>query len=110
MILQELLTNSLKYGALGSESGRLAIQWSTAPNERDSTSVELRWTEQGGPPIATPVSPRLGVRLITGFARSELAGAANLDFRPEGANHHFRFRLDPESESAASADSASVAR
>ncbi len=112
MIIQELLTNSLKYGALGTETGRLAIKWTVQPGERGSLTLDLHWTERGGPPIATPVSPRLGLRLITGFARSELGGEASLKFEPDGASHHFLLRLDPESDStqvAESADSANSA-
>ncbi len=94
MIIQELMTNSVKYGGLSSDGGSVTIHWALdgAPDGR--RILQLEWTERGGAPISGPIRPRLGVSLINGFARSELAGEARLSFPTEGATHHFLFRLD----------------
>ena len=49
MVLHELATNSLKYGALSCAEGTLDVSCDT-PGPR----VELVWTEQGGPPVEAP--------------------------------------------------------
>jgi two-component sensor histidine kinase len=47
LVVHELATNSLKYGALSSETGTLDISGSSDDNE-----VVLTWTERGGPHVA----------------------------------------------------------
>jgi len=47
LVIHELATNSLKYGALSAESGTLDV--SCNPNDRE---VVVVWTERGGPPVA----------------------------------------------------------
>jgi len=49
LVIHELATNSLKYGALSSATGTLDV--SCAPHE---TEVSIVWTERGGPPVSTP--------------------------------------------------------
>ena len=63
MILHELGTNSLKYGALSNGDGTVTIAWST-----DGQGLEMSWTEQGGPAIATPVKRGFGTKLIEATA------------------------------------------
>jgi PAS domain S-box-containing protein len=60
MILHELGTNAVKYGALSSDSGRVSIRW-LASRKR----LCLTWRERGGPAIeAPPVKSGFGTRLI----------------------------------------------
>lgn len=46
LILHELATNSLKYGAFGDPNGRVSVEWS-----HEGTQSVLTWTETGGAPI-----------------------------------------------------------
>ncbi len=94
MIAQELMTNSVKYGGLSSETGTVAVQWSSEELPDARRILRLLWTERGGPPIHTPIKPRLGISLINGFTRSELGGEPSLNFEPVGVRHEFLFRLD----------------
>jgi len=94
MVAQELLTNSLKYGALQSASGRLEIRidesGSIQPASAPSASVALRsvyWRETGGPAIVTPVVPGLGTVLMKELVRFELGGSIELAYTPGGACH-----------------------
>ncbi len=96
MVLQELLSNSQKYGALGAAGGEVSLSWTTQ-RDQDALWLKLEWTELGGPPIeSTPVSG-LGTLLIEGFARYELRGQANLSYPREGARHTIRVDLSTDS-------------
>ncbi len=63
MVLHELGTNARKYGALSVPHGRLTIEWLVAGSSKGHT-LELRWTEAGGPPVTAPARPGFGTRLI----------------------------------------------
>jgi two-component sensor histidine kinase len=79
LALHELVTNSAKYGALSSQSGRLAVNW------QDATGVlELIWEEKGGPPVQVPVSRGFGTRSVIASIETQLGGKADFDWRPEG--------------------------
>jgi two-component sensor histidine kinase len=76
MALHELGTNAMKYGALSSEQGRVAIAW-----HEDDGVIALSWEEQGGPPVSPPTKQGLGSRILSpgGPLRT-----VDLDYRPEG--------------------------
>ncbi len=82
MILHELATNALKYGALSNEGGRLHIGW-----ERRTVAGKdhllLDWREQGGPPVQQPERRGFGTDLIEYSSRAE-GGSAEFDFNPAG--------------------------
>jgi PAS domain S-box-containing protein len=93
LVLVEWFTNSCKYGAHTTPSGRLRIRWSMLPGSSPGT-VRLTWTEQGGPPITARPRPSLGTQLVEGFVGRELAGRCELRFPPEGADHGIEFRAE----------------
>jgi two-component sensor histidine kinase len=49
LVVHELATNSLKYGALSAERGTLDV----GSNASDEEEVVV-WTERGGPPVVRP--------------------------------------------------------
>ncbi|RYF19482.1 MAG: PAS domain S-box protein, partial [Oxalobacteraceae bacterium] len=51
LAIHELSTNALKYGALSSSAGKLAIRWYEHGNA-DDQSLRLDWTESGLPQVA----------------------------------------------------------
>lgn len=59
LLLHELATNAIKYGALSSDDGRVELQWSV-----DGETLELRWRENGGAPASLPAQLGFGTRLI----------------------------------------------
>jgi two-component sensor histidine kinase len=61
LLLHELTTNALKYGALSSDKGRVRLDWQT--DEGDDQFV-LRWQETGGPAAHTPSQSGFGSRII----------------------------------------------
>jgi two-component sensor histidine kinase len=51
MVLHEMVTNPVKYGALSTRRGRIGLSWRVSGDiER---LVELVWHEQGGPTVKT---------------------------------------------------------
>ena len=80
LLLHELTTNALKYGAL-SDQGKINIEW-RIDGSGDERRLVLRWTERGGPPAEKPTSKGFGSRLI----RMGLAGngGSELDYGPTG--------------------------
>ncbi len=80
VILHELTTNAVKYGALSAADGRVEITLARI-GER---SLVLRWIETGGPPIEPPSRKGYGTEVMQGLAKLTLRGALHLDWRTEG--------------------------
>jgi len=83
MGLHELTTNALKYGALSTLAGQVAINWQIV--EGASPALRLTWTESGGPPVIAPLRRGFGVRLIERSLAQDLGGKASVIFdQPSG--------------------------
>jgi two-component sensor histidine kinase len=81
MILNELCTNAVKYGALSNIGGCVAI---SALVNTSKERFGFTWGETGGPSVQKPTRQSFGTRLIEqGFA-GELRGKAHLSFEPAG--------------------------
>ena len=93
MALHELATNAVKYGALSGQHGNIQIFWDLAP-ESGAPRLDLTWTERGGPPVKPPEKRGFGSRLIERGLAAELAGAAVIDFQPEGVVCRIRALLE----------------
>ncbi|HEY2532445.1 MAG TPA: PAS domain S-box protein [Xanthobacteraceae bacterium] len=63
LVLHELTTNAIKYGALSNLEGRVHITWGTKGDGRDSRLI-FHWREQGGPPVFTPKRQGFGSTLL----------------------------------------------
>src|SRR5712672_871952 len=79
LALHELGTNSAKYGALSTLSGRLSIGW-----EMQGDFLQLTWEESGGPLVHKPKSRGFGTRSVIASIESQLGGQALFDWRSEG--------------------------
>ena len=80
MLVHELATNAVKYGALGSEEGRVRIVW----KEDADGNLTLSWNETGGPPATEPTRKGFGTRLIESIVLREFSGALEPVYRDEG--------------------------
>jgi two-component sensor histidine kinase len=90
MVVHELATNAVKYGALSVEAGKLDI--SSTADERD---VCLIWAETGGPTLEN--SPELrgfGSKLLSRSVSQQLDGELNYDWQPTGLVLTLRMRKD----------------
>jgi PAS domain S-box-containing protein len=79
MALHELVTNSAKYGALSTLSGRLTIKW-----EVEGEILQMLWEERNGPLVEKPASRGFGTRSVIASIESQLGGQAQFDWRSEG--------------------------
>jgi two-component sensor histidine kinase len=82
MVLHELATNAVKYGALSAEEGWVNLDWTTASTP-DGLDLRLVWAEHGGPPVRPPRRKGFGARLIARSLAAE-QGSAELIYAPEG--------------------------
>ncbi|MDP3673913.1 MAG: PAS domain-containing protein [Novosphingobium sp.] len=90
LTFHELATNSLKYGALSSDAGRVAIVIEEIEN-----TVALTWTERDGPRIETiPELTGFGSKLTTLAVEHQLGGTLNRDWREEGLKVSMTIRSD----------------
>ena len=83
MTLNELCTNTTKFGALSMPSGRVDIAW-TVNDQR----LRLTWTEKNGPEVQPPGRPSFGTRLIETLGR-QLKGNVHLTYEPTGFVYAF---------------------
>lgn len=81
MILNELCTNAVKYGALSNASGCVEI---SAIVDASKERFVFRWAEIGGPPVRIPARQNFGTLLIEQDFVGELRGEAHLSFEPTG--------------------------
>jgi two-component sensor histidine kinase len=81
MILNELCTNAVKYGALSSLEGRVQI---TTKVDQRAKNFRLTWAEKGGPPVKEPTHRSFGMRLIEHSFVTQLQGTARVRFEPTG--------------------------
>jgi PAS domain S-box-containing protein len=80
MVLHELATNAVKYGALSAPEGRVAMAWERRPTGR----LVLYWNETDGPIIAPPKRRGFGTGLIERTVRDQLDGEIRLDWGRNG--------------------------
>lgn len=81
LILHELSTNAVKYGALSNETGHITLAWTHEP---ETAMLRLTWTERGGPAVAPPTRKGFGSRLIGRGFKGEVDGSTELRFEPQG--------------------------
>lgn len=77
MILHELATNAIKYGAFAVESGAVDVSWDITP-EPTGNVVRLLWTEKGTAPAPAGAGSGKGTDIIKNSARLGLHGSAEL--------------------------------
>jgi len=89
MILHELYTNAIKYGALCGEHGVVAVDWDLVGGE-----VVLVWAESGEICDPNVSSSGFGQRMIAMSVKSDLKGTIERDWRVDGLTATLRFPLD----------------
>jgi two-component system CheB/CheR fusion protein len=90
MVLNELATNAVKYGALSNQSGRLEVTWQL-DGSASGQWVHLQWIETGGPPATPPFRRGFGSSLIERSITHQLEGTATPEFRAEGLYYEIAF-------------------
>ena len=82
MVLNELTTNAVKYGALSRSDGRVRITWSA--DDDNGGKLRLTWQETGGPAVQPPTRRGFGSALLEQSITRELGGSVTRDFDPAG--------------------------
>lgn len=89
LIVNELATNAVKYGALASEAGRVSIVWRV-----EADRLALTWTERGGQVVtAAPDHAGFGSRLLDSTIVRQFGGRFTQDWRPAGLIVHVELPL-----------------
>ena len=94
MVLQELVTNAVKYGALSIPGGRVSVSWDRRLNGGAATNLIFVWRELDGPPVAATVRSGYGTSLIRELIPHELGGNVDLVFGSDGACCRIEFPLE----------------
>ena len=90
LVMHELATNSLKYGALSAETGTLDI--SCLAEETDAVVV---WTESGGPSVVAPQGDGgFGSKLVARSMAAQLGGSIEHDWAAGGLIVTLRMRKE----------------
>jgi two-component sensor histidine kinase len=91
LVIHELATNSLKYGALSTPSGMLDVSSADDAGEE----VVVAWTERGGPPVAAPAAAAgFGSKMVARGVANQLGGSIDFDWSKEGLVAKLRMRRD----------------
>lgn len=80
LVVHELATNAVKYGALSQDSGTITV----AGRMLDGKLFEVVWTESGGPPVTQPTKQGFGQTLIARSLKRGEGTGATVDFAPGG--------------------------
>jgi PAS domain S-box-containing protein len=91
LALHELVTNSAKYGALSTLSGRLSLNWAIQEDV-----LQMVWEEKNGPLVEKPASRGFGTRSVIASIESQLGGQAEFDWRSEGLICRLSVPLTPD--------------
>lgn len=87
LVINELLTNAVKYGGLSDDQGRVSMDW----HMQDDHMVCINWCEQGGMSNRKPRAEGVGMQLIRGLIEYQLGGRVSFDFNSAGLHCYVCF-------------------
>jgi len=87
LVINELATNSFKYGALSLRSGKVSIAWEVSGVDEEFSFL---WKESGGPPAEPPARKGFGTTLLERVAPLDFHGTADLFYGAEGFRYDLR--------------------
>jgi two-component sensor histidine kinase/DNA-binding response OmpR family regulator len=90
LMLHELGTNSVKYGALSKAEGAVNVSWAVCDSR-----LLLEWRERGGPPVKSPLTRGFGTRLIEQTAKSE-GGRSHMIVEADGLRWEIMLPLNAD--------------
>jgi two-component sensor histidine kinase/CheY-like chemotaxis protein len=86
MTVNELCTNTTKFGALSTPAGSVEVAWTM---DEEKQRLCLTWTERGGPLVQPPMRRSFGTRMMESLGQ-QLNGHVQLSYNPSG----FAYSLD----------------
>jgi PAS domain S-box-containing protein len=91
LIIHELATNALKYGALSTPGGHVYIE-GKVERLNGGGAFSFAWRETGGPIILQPTRKGFGTVVLVDSVR-ELARGVEMNFDPKGLTYKLQFEL-----------------
>jgi PAS domain S-box-containing protein len=87
LLLHELATNAIKYGALSlQDKGQVNIQWSIE-GEAEEARFKFHWQERDGPPVVVPIRKGFGSVLLEKLASQDFGAPPEIIFAPDGLSY-----------------------
>jgi two-component sensor histidine kinase len=80
LALNELITNSIKYGALSSDDGAVEVRW-------DPAGFSFSWKESGAKSVVAPTRQGFGTKVLIQFVSATFKGCATIDFDDDGLRY-----------------------
>jgi two-component system CheB/CheR fusion protein len=85
LVIHELTSNAVRYGALSHALGELSVRWSAEPDGAGIPNLKLIWQESGAPvSLEKPHRHGFGSQLIENVIPYQLGGKGRVEFRPSG--------------------------
>lgn len=96
LAIHELATNAVKYGALASEKGLIAVRWDRFRADGSET-LRLVWEENGlDLPAQEPERQGFGLELLRRTLPYDLRAQTQMEFRPQGIRFEMIMPLGPD--------------
>jgi PAS domain S-box-containing protein len=92
LIIHELATNALKYGALSAPAGRISTEGKIGRLNGSGTFTFI-WRETGGPAVTKPSRRGFGSFILIDSAK-RFGQAVELDYSPRGLCYEFQVQLN----------------
>lgn len=86
LVVNELATNAVKYGALAAVGGKVSIR-----TDRLGDTYRIEWTEAGGAPASEPTSTGFGSTLVDRTVELQLDGDVERDWSRQGLRVRLTF-------------------
>lgn len=96
LILHELGSNALAYGALSTPNGKVDLSWIVV-DAGIRPRLEITWTESGGPVVTAPQRHGFGSILIKRSLAKVLSSTVIHEFRPQGVFAAISMPLEEQS-------------
>lgn len=100
LILHELASNALKYGALSVPGGKVSLSW-TIRGGKGAKRLHLEWIERGGPEVEPPQHHGFGSILIRRSLAKVISSEVKHEFPPEGVRAEISLPFGEPSENSA---------
>jgi light-regulated signal transduction histidine kinase (bacteriophytochrome)/CheY-like chemotaxis protein len=80
LVMHELITNAVKYGAFNRKGGHVDVTWTISKEG----SLVVDWCEAGGPPVSAPTHRGFGTTIIKESIPHELNGKSTIEYAVTG--------------------------
>jgi two-component system, chemotaxis family, CheB/CheR fusion protein len=97
LVLHELATNAVKYGALKDDEARLDVKWKIQPGASGAASLVIDWVESGLRTAPDATRTGFGRQLIEKALKFTLHATTELSFKADGISCHIEIPLPSQS-------------